>query len=376
MARATALLLVLLVGSQALRPITRDARSGLTRLAVKWSPNNMGRNAGKKGQKWFWKQSSPPTPPPKAPSPSPPKNTLHVVPNDSTSRTLEPPVVEPLVPSTGEGRWPPVVSADALPQPVKISDVISAITPDDEPVQASTKTPDPLAALSYVGATATQLTLIISFLHLVQLKILPMINQLVNANAKLPRSLPTIFVSVLFAFLSLRTRVFSPLDNSRPSASSNDPVFKERLRPWWQPPPIAFPIIWSTISVLRTVSSVLVWRTTGTLLCAPIFAFLLHLCIGDTWNTINNVEKRLGTAVLGVFFVLASVFNATYHYHKTLPLAGMVLAPSCLWLTIATALVFSIWRLNMQLFDRPSLFPSKEEGPPSKWRLPFTTFQS
>ena len=27
-------------------------------------------------------------------------------------------------------------------------------------------------------------------------------------------------------------------------------------------------------------------------LCTPISVFMGHLCIGDTWNTINNVEKE------------------------------------------------------------------------------------
>jgi tryptophan-rich sensory protein len=243
----------------------------------------------------------------------------------------------------------------------------------NKPSKVSKKTFDGLATLSYIGATATQLTLIISFLHLVQLKVIPFIQKQVTSNA-LPSNLPTVFVAGLFWVLSLRSRVFSPLDNRRPSASAEDPQFKERLRPWWAPPPLAFPVIWTTISVLRSISSALIWKTTNTLLCAPIFAFILHLCVGDTWNTINNVEKRLGTAVLGVLFVLASVFNATYLYYKTLPLAGKILAPSCVWLSVATFLIFSIWRLNNQIFDRPSLLPSKEEGPSCKWRFPLTSF--
>jgi benzodiazapine receptor len=263
----------------------------------------------------------------------------------------------------------PVASGEpAIIATIKISDAI-AISRGGS-TKTSVKTFDGLATLSYFGATATQLTLIISCLHILQFKVLPAVQSTVAAHSQLPTTLPTALVTLFFAFLSLRSRIFSPLDNSRPSANKEDPVFKDRRRPWWQPPPLAFPIIWSTISILRTFSSVLVWRKTGTLLCTPIFAFLLHLCIGDTWNTINNVEKRLGTSVLGVFFVLASVYNATYLYFKTLPVAGKILAPSSVWLTIATFLIYSIWRLNSQMFDRPSLLPSKEEGPACSWRLP------
>lgn len=221
-----------------------------------------------------------------------------------------------------------------------------------------TKTLDYGAVRSYIAATITQWSLITIFIRVLDLVLQRLHLQYVS----------TIIVSVLFLFLSLRSRVFSPLDNSRPKATGNDPVFKDRKRPSWQPPPIAFPIIWSTIALLRTVSSVFVWQTTGTLFCLPLLTMALHLSLGDTWNTINNVEKRLGTAVVGVSFVLFSVYLTAYLYWRVRPLAGFVLAPSCLWISIATYLVYSIWRLNLVDFGYPSLFPSKEEGPPSRWR--------
>jgi len=81
------------------------------------------------------------------------------------------------------------------------------------------------------------------------------------------------------------------------------------------PPPIAFPIVWSTISILRTVASVLVWEACGrNLLAAPLAWFLLHLCIGDLWNHINNIQRRKGTSAVFVLFVLASVYNAVCQY--------------------------------------------------------------
>ena len=43
----------------------------------------------------------------------------------------------------------------------------------------------------------------------------------------------------------------------------------------------------------------------------PVFLWLvLHLCIGDTWNTVNNVERRTGAAVPGVVLVWGSALFA------------------------------------------------------------------
>lgn len=180
----------------------------------------------------------------------------------------------------------------------------------------------------------------------------------------------TNFVGAVTFFLALKSRIFSPLDNSRPSSTSRDPIFQDRIRPWWQPPQYAFPLIWISIAFLRSISSVLVFQQTYSLLQPAIYMMMLHLSIGDTWNTINNREKRLGTACIGVVFVLLSALKTTHLYWLVSPTAGKILAPSCVWLTIATALVFSIFRLNYLKFNKPSLFPSVEEGPPSKWVLP------
>ena len=144
-------------------------------------------------------------------------------------------------------------------------------------VAPTKKTPDFLAVFSYLSATSIQWGLILSFLHLFQLGFL---ESLPDMTATLTKFLPTkvlsilptvsldtiamYFVGIFSFFMALKSRVFSPLDNSRPKASTNDPVFKERRRPWWTPPPLAFPIIWSTIAVLRAVSTALVFQTTGT----------------------------------------------------------------------------------------------------------------
>lgn len=120
------------------------------------------------------------------------------------------------------------------------------------------------------------------------------------------------------------------------------------------PPPLAFPIIWTTIGLLRTVSSVLLFRHMGfQLVQTPILALMLHLSIGDTWNTINNVEKRLGAAVPGVFCVWLSVVTAVTLYYKAYSTAGLVLLPSAVWISVANVLVFTIWKIN----GREPLYP-------------------
>jgi len=113
------------------------------------------------------------------------------------------------------------------------------------------KTPDFLAVFSYLSATSIQWGLILTFLHVFQLSFLDSLPDIAALftkflPAKLISIIPTVsldsitmyFVGLFSFFMALKSRVFSPLDNSRPTASTNDPVFKERRRPWWTPPPL------------------------------------------------------------------------------------------------------------------------------------------
>ena len=200
----------------------------------------------------------------------------------------------------------------------------------------------------YFGATAVQLTLQALTMFALDRWLLP----------RLPAHASIGCVAAWFLFNSFGSRAFSPLDNRRPTLQSERDAISSRRRPSWMPPPLAFPIVWSSIGVLRTTASTLVWLASGQkLLCLPLLAFQAHLCIGDTWNCVNNQEQRLGVAVTGVFFVWASAIAATVLYSQVSTTAGYVLLPLPIWLTIASALVVDIWRLNGGA-DRYPLWPT------------------
>ena len=116
--------------------------------------------------------------------------------------------------------------------------------------------------------------------------------------------------------------------------------------PSWTPPGVIFPIMWILIiGPLRAYSSALV-VSSGSFFSVPTMAFILHLTVGDIWNTINNSEKRYGAAVIGVLCVVLSAANAAYQYSTVDALAGKLLGGTLLWLVTAAALITDTWRLN------------------------------
>lgn len=146
-----------------------------------------------------------------------------------------------------------------------------------------------------------------------------------------------------FILVAIRSRLFSPLNNARTRTT-----YSSVTRPGWAPPPLAFPIVWMSIGVLRVISSYLVWQALDqNYLAWPLVIFMMHLSLGDTWNTIFTVEGRLGAAVPVVLIgPLASAMVVAALYWQVVPLAGQLLLPMVLWLGIASALVVSIWQLN------------------------------
>lgn len=211
----------------------------------------------------------------------------------------------------------------------------------DKTVQTDLANPrwDWAATLKYLGATIAQIAAMTGLLWGMD-RVFDQFDL-----ATLPPAGVTAIAVGFFALVTLRSRFFSLLDNTR-----NSGRYTSIQRPSWAPPPLAFPIVWMSIAVLRVVSAYLVWSALGqTFLGWPLVVYVIHLSLGDTWNTIFTVEGRLGAAVpmviLGPFF---SVIAVTVSYYSVLPLAGGIIFPSAVWLAIATALCISLWRLNGQ----------------------------
>ena len=209
---------------------------------------------------------------------------------------------------------------------------VKSVDESRSPNSSSSTTPDWKAIAAYIGGTIVQITVMIGALWGLQ-QLTPMI----------PAQWQIVPVIIFFALVSVRSRLFSPLDNTRSSRT-----YDSIQRPGWAPPPLAFPIVWMSIAVLRVISSYWVWQASGqNFLTLPLVLFMIHLALGDTWNTIFTVQSRLGAALPVVILgPLTSAIVVTAAYGNAIAKAGYLLIPMCIWLTIASLLVFDIWRLN------------------------------
>ena len=71
-----------------------------------------------------------------------------------------------------------------------------------------------------------------------------------------------------------------------------------------------------------------------------------HLSLGDAWNEVFFNQQRVGAgaAVIGAFYLALLATAAAFASLDTL--AGLLMLPTCAWVTVAASLNLSIWRLN------------------------------
>jgi tryptophan-rich sensory protein len=179
---------------------------------------------------------------------------------------------------------------------------------------------------------------------------------------------------MLFLGLSVKSRAFNPLRNTRPNrtkAMNGEATtgFNDRVMPSWTPPGVTFPVMWVlVVAPLRAFATVCAAASCGGhLLNWATMSLILHLSIGDTWNTVNNVERRTGAAVPGVLLVWGSCLNAVLtHAQLPMPPTGLLQLPApavalgvtLVWITVAATLVIDTWRVN----GKEPLYPVKRDA--------------
>lgn len=131
-------------------------------------------------------------------------------------------------------------------------------------------------------------------------------------------------------------------------ASINAGAFYQSLeQPAWAPPAAWFGPAWSTIYTLMAVAAWLVWRRSG-FGGAPIAlgVFLGQLLPNVLWSWLFFVW-HLGALSFATILLLWGLIVATligfWRVHRV---AGLLLTPYLLWVSLAVALNYSVWQLN------------------------------
>jgi tryptophan-rich sensory protein len=131
-------------------------------------------------------------------------------------------------------------------------------------------------------------------------------------------------------------------------ASVNAGEFYQQLdRPAWAPPGWLFGPVWTVLYLMMAVAAWLVWRERGRAGArAALSLWVVQLAVNALWSWLFFAWRRGALAFGEVLLLWVLVALTTVAFWRIRPLAGMLLLPYLLWVGFATALTFSIWRLN------------------------------
>jgi len=118
-------------------------------------------------------------------------------------------------------------------------------------------------------------------------------------------------------------------------------------KPSWQPPTWVFGPVWSTLYVMMAVSAWLVWRQGGfAQQRRPLTLFLVQLALNAAWSPLFFALKRPDIAfaeILLLWVAIACTIVAFWRVHRG---AALLLVPYLAWVSFATVLNGTLWRLN------------------------------
>ncbi|MFC0508936.1 TspO/MBR family protein [Micromonospora costi] len=133
-------------------------------------------------------------------------------------------------------------------------------------------------------------------------------------------------------------------------AAATDPSSRwyRRLRkPRWQPPPQAFPLVWTPLYALLAVAGTRTLdRSSGAERAAFARAYALNLALNAGWTALFFRARRPAAALAEIAALNVSNALVLRRAARTDRVAGAALAPYAAWTLFATALNGAIVRLN------------------------------
>lgn len=123
-------------------------------------------------------------------------------------------------------------------------------------------------------------------------------------------------------------------------------------QPEWAPPSWVFGPVWTVLYIMMAVAAWLVWRTGG--FRANKFAlglFLVQLGLNALWSWLFFAWHFGALAFVDIVLLWMLIIATLVAFWRVRPLAGFLLVPYLLWVSFASALNYSVWRLNPELLS-------------------------
>lgn len=115
-------------------------------------------------------------------------------------------------------------------------------------------------------------------------------------------------------------------------------------KPAWTPPNWVFPVVWSVLYVMIVIAGWLVWRRAGWSSALAVWG--IGLVLNALWSYLMFGRHEIGLALadsVALWLSIAAFIGLAWHLDRV---AAYLFVPYLAWVSVATFLNFTIWRIN------------------------------
>lgn len=120
--------------------------------------------------------------------------------------------------------------------------------------------------------------------------------------------------------------------------------YNNLIKPFFAPPGILFPIIWTILYILMGVSAYIIYNQTKNI--KDLTIYLIQLIINLFWSALFFIFKLRFLAFIWILFLIILVIIMIYQFYKISKLAAYLQFPYLIWIIFATVLNLAIFLLN------------------------------
>ena len=118
-------------------------------------------------------------------------------------------------------------------------------------------------------------------------------------------------------------------------------------KPSWNPPAWIFGPVWTALYLMMAIAAWLVWRRGGwAVQRRPLTLYLVQLALNAAWTPLFFGLKMPGPAFAEILLLLGAIIATACAFRRVSKAGAALLVPYLAWVSFATFLNFTLWRLN------------------------------
>lgn len=120
------------------------------------------------------------------------------------------------------------------------------------------------------------------------------------------------------------------------------------VKPEWNPPSWLFGPVWTILYTLMGIAAYRIWRLgiKKKAVRSALVLFGFHLAANSLWSIIFFGWQNIPLAFVEILVLLGLIVAVALRFYRLDRLSGYLFLPYLAWVSFATYLTYTIWRLN------------------------------